>query len=160
MSDDGYFGKDWKYVISDEGVIRDNQGSTFGDNTGSPSENRRWVQVEGAMEAPTPEDVEAYEDLRYGDVDFEAVREEMARLAAHVDPADAAKINRNHRTFVENFHEVKNLMVGAEVDRPRTDAIARLRAQLKEEDEMTGGRQTARRGELEQRILSLHGPGR
>jgi hypothetical protein len=155
MSDDGYFGKDWKYVISDEGVIRDNQGSTFGDNTGSPSENRRWVQVEGAMEAPTPEDVEAYEDLRYGDVDFEAVREEMARLAAHVDPADAAKINRNHRTFVENFHEVKNLMVGAQVDAPRHRAIAELREQLAGE-----GANSGKRRELERRILSLHGPGR
>ena len=56
--------------------------------------------------------------------------------------------------------EVKNRMVGQEVDRPRLDALARLRAQLKEEDEMTGGRATARRGELEQRILSLHGTGR
>jgi hypothetical protein len=90
------------------------------------------------------------------------IQAEMRNLIAAglVSPEDAEQIASNPKRFNEEYDALRNRMVGAEVDRPRTDAIAALRQQLRVEDELTGGRRTTRRAELEMRILSLHGPGR
>jgi len=151
----------WSNVNGVLRMIDENGNETVvSDKSPTWQEERQYQQEMHRADQATEADVEAYEELKWSDPNFEAVREKMAELAELADPEDAARINKNHRVFLENFHEVKNLLVGQAVDRPRTDAIARLRQQLREEDEKTGGRATARRGELEQRILSLHGPGR
>jgi len=111
-----------------DGILRmtDENGNEAVVSDRSPTwqEEQKYQQEQAAADTPTAADVEAYEELKWSDPDFEVVREKMAELAALADPADAARINKNHRVFLENFHEFKNLMVGQEVDAPRHRALA------------------------------------
>jgi hypothetical protein len=141
------------------GVLRmiDENGNeaVCGDRTPTPEEEAAYRQEMAAADLPREEDVQAYEDLKWSDPDFETVRDEMQRLAGEVAPEDAARINTNHRAFVEEYKALKTAMVGAEVDAPRHRAIAALREQLAGE-----GANSGRRREIERRILGLHGGGR
>ena len=157
-----HFLEDFRYIISEEGVIRDQTGEVYGNNTGTPKDNAQFAHDRAVASEGTQEDTDGYEERRYSDESFPVIQAEMRNLIAAglVSPEDAEQIASNPKRFNEEYDALRNRMVGAEVDRPRTDAIAALRRQLRVEDELTGGRRTTRRAELEMRILSLHGPGR
>lgn len=146
------------------GVLRiiDENGNegVCGDRTPTSQEEAEHRQARATADASTQDDFDEYERLQYEDPDFEAVKAQMVELAGHADPEDAARINSDYRSFVTEYRALKNAMVGHQVDAPRHNAIAELREQLREEDEMTGCRQTARRTALVERIARLHGGGR
>jgi hypothetical protein len=138
-----------------DGVVRVD-GRVVGNTTPTRAAEAEYRRGE-AEAAEAEADVMGYEERRSSE-DGDVVNAKMCELvdAGLVSEDDVNLIATNHRVYNENYDAVRNLMVGAEVDRPRTDEISRLRAQLKAEDEMTGGRQTARRHALEQRLAGLH----
>jgi hypothetical protein len=108
---------------------------------------------------PTEADMDRVMELRDTDSEFEAVQARMRELSADLDPAVRSRIDRDPRVFLEEYQAIKTAMADDDTDRGRLDKLAALRAQLKEEDEATGCRQTTRRWELVERIAALHAGG-
>jgi hypothetical protein len=129
----------------------------------TPSRRGDFIHRQGvaAANASNPEDVAGY-DARMSTSDGQVVREEMAWLVDEglVSEEDAHKLRTDHRFFNENADALYSKLVEAEQDRPRRERLAELREQVREEDELTGGRRSSRRMALELKIAELHGGGR
>ena len=148
---------DLAFCIDDEGVIRMQDGTVCGNNTGTRASEQTFRQGKAAANAPTEQDWQLYRDFANNDPDFEAVRETMRELVDHVPDTDRQEIENNPRVFLENYMAVKDKLVSQVQDRPRVDGIVEIEDALKEQRGNSGGIQSR---DLEHRLASRYLGGR